>query len=147
MELGRRGVAHPARRRAVAEEEDVEVTDHGLARGRLAADICGDARNDDGVNGAGAEDQFEVGAVEGAEPGLVKENVAGIDDEPLMEGRRLGAFVDDAFLHRWGHLAQNAHVRPIGPQHMAGMDDQNAGRAAHRGKAVDTVEDRQPVRG
>jgi len=28
---------------------------------------------------------------------------------------------------------------------MAGMDNQNAGRAAYRGQAVDPIQDRQPV--
>jgi hypothetical protein len=51
-------------------EEDVKVARHGLTHGRLAADTGGDAADDDGIDAARAEDQLEVGALEGAVSGF-----------------------------------------------------------------------------
>jgi len=76
-----------AGRRAVAQEQDAEVADVGLARGRVAADARVDPGDDDGVNAARAEDQLQIGAVERAEAGLREQDIAGLDDQPRVEGR------------------------------------------------------------
>ena len=83
MQLSRRGAGHLCSRRTVAEKEDVKVAHRGLARGRLAADTGGDAADDDRIDASRAEDQLEVGALEGAESGLVKEDVARVHNQPL----------------------------------------------------------------
>ena len=131
LQLSRRGAGHIRRRRAVAEEEDVKVARHGLTRGRLAADTRGDAADDDGIDAARAEDQLKVGALKGAVSGLSKQDVARVHDEPLVERCRLRSLGENV-LDQGIDLAQDANIRAVWPQHMAGVDDENAGVTARR---------------
>ena len=87
---------------AVAEEEDPEVAHVGLAGGGLGADVGGDAGDDDAVDAARAQDQLQVGAVEGAEAGLVEHDVARLDLQILVEGGGEGALGDHALAGRAG---------------------------------------------
>ncbi len=101
--------------------------------------------NDDGVNAPRAENEFQIGSVECAKAGLLEDEIARIDHEPRVEGSRLGAFVEQAVSDLWDQLAQDAHIRAVGAQHMTGMDHENSRPAAHRGKAVDAVQGREPI--
>ena len=80
-----------------------------------------------------------------SEAGLLEQDIVWLNNQVLVKGCRFGAFVDDAVSHRWDHLAEHSHVRAVRPQYVGGVDDQNSRLAAHRGKAIDAVQDRQPI--
>lgn len=47
----------------------------------------------------------------------------------------------------FGERDEDAHIRAVGPQHLAGMDDHDARLAAHRGQAVAALPGREPIGG
>src|SRR5258705_9037595 len=94
LQLGRRDFSNSGICGAVAQKEHAKIADGCLARSRFAANVGRDARDYDGVDPARAEDQLKIGAVKRTETRLVEKNVARVDDQPLVQRRRLRAFRD-----------------------------------------------------
>src|SRR5262249_44191653 len=63
-------------------------------------------------------------------------------DQIFVECGRPGTLVDKSlFPYEWSDFAQHADVRAIGPQHVTGVDDQDARRTALGGEPVHARDD------
>lgn len=87
------------RRSRIAEEKDVKVSHIGFPSRGLAADIGADPGNDYGIDPPVAKDELEIRAGEGAIARLLKDNVAGADNDAGVEFG-LGVSLIDEFLLR-----------------------------------------------
>ena len=110
----------------------------GLAHGGVDADFGGDAGDDQIVDAAILQREIEIGGVERALAGLVDHRLA-VDRIKLGDDVVAGLAAHQDAAHRTGvadALARRAaldlgrrRVGQIGPVALAGMDDQQAGRA------------------
>jgi len=76
-----------------------------------------------------------------------QQEVAGVDDNALMERASLIVWEEFGQALPGEDLAKDAYIGFIWPQHMAGMDDLNANVTAHRGEPVDALKDSVSVSG
>jgi hypothetical protein len=95
LDLIRRRFRRVERRGCVADEEHLVVSHVGFTRRRFAAYVGTNSGDDDGIDAPIAQDQIEIGAVEGAVARLLQHDVVLADDDAGVKLRLLVALVDE----------------------------------------------------
>src|SRR5579862_1467749 len=78
---------HWGRRCTITQENHAEIANGGLSGAGFAADVSGDAADDDCIDATLAKNQLQIGAMKRAKAGLVEKDVARIDDEIFVQRR------------------------------------------------------------
>ncbi len=79
--------AHRCCGRSITQENHAKIANGGLAGAGFAADVGGDAADDDRIDAALAKNQLQIGAMKRTKAGLVEKDVARINDEIFVQRR------------------------------------------------------------